>query len=157
MFWYAIVSLTVIFAMPAYVLWRVATMPAVQRRVSRRWRIVLSVVLCVLFPIVSALAHSNGTFNHWIAWSFLFSMCLLAVDLVTVFGFVLRNITHRLRLLALAAGLLLCVIAHIQGARPPVVVEHEVFLQGLPTELDGTVLAAVADTHIGERQRIGLA
>jgi uncharacterized protein len=92
----------------------------------------------------------NGSYlHHWIACLFLISICLLAVDLVTVFGFVLRNITHRLRLLALSAGILLCVMAHIQGSRPPVVTEHEIVMQGLPGELDETVLAAVADTHIG--------
>ncbi len=150
MFWKVLYVITPIFLMPAYVFWRVATLPAVQRRLSRRWVYFVAVVLWVLSPIlIMYLIESGSYLYHWIASMFLIALCLLAVDLGTVFGLVLRRITDRLRLMALAAGLLLCVIAFVQGSRPPVVTEHEVVLQGLPTELDGTVLVAVADTHIG--------
>ena len=125
-------------------------MPAVQRRIPRRWMNFVAVVLWVSLPfIVVMIIEYNNFLYHWIACLFLIALCLLAVDLVTVFGFVLRRNTHKLRLMALSAGLLLCLIAHVQGFRPPVVVEQEIVLQGLPSELDGAVLAAMADTHIG--------
>jgi predicted MPP superfamily phosphohydrolase len=41
------------------------------------------------------------------------------------------------------------VIALIQGLRPPVVNDYEVCLDGLPAEMDGTVLVAMADCHLG--------
>jgi hypothetical protein len=48
----------------------------------------------------------------------------------------------------LAAGLL-SVFALVQGMRPPVVRDHEVHLAGLPPEMDGMVIVAVSDLHLG--------
>jgi uncharacterized protein len=147
--WKILFLITPIFLLPAYVFWRVATVATVPRRISRRWFIAIVVALLVLVHVGIIFSGSSSLLYHWIACLFLIFISLLAVDFVTAFGFFLQRIVQKLRLFALAAGLMLCAVAHIQGFRPPVVVEHEIVLKGLPSELDGTVLAAVADTHIG--------
>jgi hypothetical protein len=43
----------------------------------------------------------------------------------------------------------LSVIALVQGLRAPVVREHDVYLSALPDEMDGTVIVAMSDLHIG--------
>jgi len=47
------------------------------------------------------------------------------------------------------AGLLLSFLALVQGFRAPVVASYDVTLPSLPANLDGTVLVAVSDTHLG--------
>ena len=147
-----VASLLLVFAvislMHAYVFWRAATVSAVQRCISRRWLIIVAVALWVLFP-VGSIYIGIDLMVHWIVILFLTSPILLAVDLVTGFGFFLPRIARQLRGLALATGLLMTVTAVVQGMRPPVVRQYEVHLSGLPAELDGTVLAAIADTHVG--------
>ena len=49
----------------------------------------------------------------------------------------------------MAVGAVLSVTALVQGMRPPVIQNYEVHLPGLPEEMDGTVLAAVSDMHLG--------
>jgi len=80
---------------------------------------------------------------------FLTFIAMLLTDLVTGFGLLLPRLAPWLRLGALGVGALLSLIAVIQGMRPPVVREYEVHLRGLPQEMDGTVLVAVSDLHLG--------
>lgn len=131
--------------MHAYVFWRAATVPAVQRRISRRWLIIVAVALWVLFY--------TGFFGiytmDWIGTLLLTFLVVLAADIFSGFGFFLPRIAGQLRGMALAVGLVISVTALVQGMRPPEVHEHEVYLNGLPTELDGTVLAAISDMHAG--------
>ena len=149
---------TAVSLMHAYVFWRAATVPALQRRISRRWLIIVAVALWALFYIGRTYRHSGSWLlsgfleiytMHWAASLLLTSVVVLAADIVSGFGFFLPRIARQLRGLALAAGLLMSVTALVQGMRPPVVTEHEVFLQGLPQELDGTVVAVISDTHVG--------
>ena len=144
--------------MHAYVFWRLATLRAVRRYIPRRWLIIVAVLLGALYYIGRVYRHSGGGLlagmfeiytMHWTAAMFLTSLTVLTADLVTGFGFFLPRFASRLRGLALVTGLLMSVTALVQGLRPPAVTEHEVFLQGLPADLDGTVLAAIADTHVG--------
>jgi predicted MPP superfamily phosphohydrolase len=86
---------------------------------------------------------------NWIGVLFLLLVALLAIDVVTVFGFVLPRFAPSLRGLSLGAGGVLCVVALVQGLRAPVVQNHEVQLAGLPASSDGTVLILASDFHLG--------
>jgi drug/metabolite transporter (DMT)-like permease len=71
------------------------------------------------------------------------------VDVITVFGFFLPRLAPSLRGWALLAGGVLAAIALAQGLRPPVVQNYEVRLAGLSGEMDGKVLVAMSDLHLG--------
>ncbi|MEJ2696241.1 MAG: metallophosphoesterase, partial [Candidatus Sulfobium sp.] len=64
-------------------------------------------------------------------------------------GLFLRRLAPSLRGLALLAGISFSLIAVFQGMRPPVVRSYEVSLPDLPRSLDGTVVVAVSDLHVG--------
>jgi len=83
---------------------------------------------------------------------FLIFISLLAIDLVTVFGFLMPRRAPSLRGWALAAGVALSLVALFQGLRPPVVQSYDVTLNGLPDELDGTVVVAMSDLHLGSQR-----
>lgn len=141
-----------------YVFWRATSVPLVRRHVPRKMVIGLGAILWAGFVLarvfrrgglgpLSAPLESFGM--TWLAALFLISTCLLAADIVTCFGFVLSRLAASLRGWALAVGVGLSVVALIQGARPPSVQSHTVQLDGLPAELDGTVLVAMSDLHLG--------
>jgi len=143
----------------AYVFWRAATVPAITRRVSRRALAVAGLGLWGSAFVLRAFARDAGglaallfelAVMHWLAILFLAALALLAVDLVTAFGWLWRGAAPALRGRALLVALLLAATALIQGLRPPVVSDHEVTLEGLPSELDGTTLVALSDLHLGE-------
>jgi predicted MPP superfamily phosphohydrolase len=144
--------------MQLYVFWRAATVPWLARRAPRRILIGAGIVLWLLFLASRFLEHSAGGVwgrllelvgMDWLAAMFLLFVCLLAVDLVTVFGRVFRRRAPFFRGWALAVGGLLVLAAIVQGMRPPVVTRHDVRLAGLPPELDGTVIVALSDLHLG--------
>ncbi len=144
--------------MHIYVFWRAASVPLVNRRVSRKLLIGAAVVLWAMFYFGLVFGHGGtGALAvtlellgmNWMGMLFLASVCLLAIDLVTGFGFLLPRLAPSLRGWALFAGAVLSVIALIQGSRPPVVQSYEVRLGGLPHEMDGTVLVGVSDLHVG--------
>ena len=85
----------------------------------------------------------------WLGCLFLLSSSLLAVELITGGGWLLPGLAPPLRALALLAGLILSVLALYQGNRAPVVDRFEVTLPRLPTALDGTVVVAISDLHVG--------
>lgn len=89
----------------------------------------------------------------WLGITFVMSLCLLAADLLGGFGFWWRRHTQRIRAAGAVAGVLLAAFALFQGMRAPVIVEREVVMQGLPQALDGTVIAAVSDIHLGAQRR----
>ncbi len=141
-----------------YVLWRLLSLPWVRRRVS--WK--------VLVPITALLwaaglgqryldraglevvaAPLEWFVMNWLGTLFLIFVCLLAIDLITLFGFVFRRQVVMLRTVGLVAGVVLAGIALVQGLRPPVVNDYEVRLAGLPPQYDGLVIAAISDMHIG--------
>lgn len=86
---------------------------------------------------------------NWMALLFLTSIPLFLIDLVTLFGFIMPRLSSSLRGFAVLIGTILSVIALFQGLRPPVVEKYEVNLPGLPDALDGTVLIALSDMHLG--------
>jgi len=144
--------------MHIYVFWRTATVPFVRRQVPLPVLIGVGVVLWVIFYLGRFVGH-HGTGvaaatleflgMNWMAMLFLTSVPLLAVDLITAFGWFMPRLAKVLRGWALVAGAVLSIIALFQGLRPPVVQSYEVRIDGLPGEMDGTVIVALSDMHLG--------
>ena len=155
---FGIILTSVVTIMHAYVFLRAASVPLVKRHVPRKILIAVAVALWAGFLLgrvfdrggTGALARTGELLGMiWMGVLFLTSVALLATDLLTGFGLFLRRLAPRLRGVALAAGGVLSVIALIQGLRPPVVQSYDVHLAGLPDEMDGTVIVAMSDLHIG--------
>lgn len=85
----------------------------------------------------------------WMPVLFLASVPLLATDIITGFGFLFPRYAPTLRGYALIIGGVLCIIAFVQGHRPPVIQNYEVHLSGLPREMNGRILVAMSDMHLG--------
>lgn len=152
------ILLSAVTAMHVYVFWRADSVPLLKRHVSRRLLFGAGGALWVVFCLGRFLGHGGtGALSvaleflgmNWMAVIFLAAVSLLAVDLLTGFGLLLPRLAPSLRGLALVAGGVLSAIALVQGLRPPVVQDYEVYLSGLPREMDGTVLVAMSDLHVG--------
>ncbi|MFA6148143.1 MAG: metallophosphoesterase [bacterium] len=144
--------------MHVYVFGRAASVPFVKRHIPRNLLVGAGVLLwIVVFAArfhgrdgsagVSMMLESIGM--TWLGMLFLTSLSLLAMDLLTGFGVLLPRRAPSLRGWALVAGGLLSATALVQGFRPPTVEEYEVRLPGLPGPMDGMVLVAMSDLHIG--------
>jgi predicted MPP superfamily phosphohydrolase len=141
-----------------YVFGRAASVPFLKRFIHRNLIIGFGVALWVLFFFAILFRHGgSGTLAmvlelfgmNWMAILFLLCVPLLAVDLVTGFGFLLSHFAPSLRGWALMIGVALSVIGFIQGFRPPVMQSYEVRLPGISQEMDGTVIVAMSDLHLG--------
>jgi predicted MPP superfamily phosphohydrolase len=142
----------------AYVFWRAASVPVIKRCVPRSALVVLAAALWASLFLSLYLGHDgSGALARllelfgmtWLAVLFLSFVALLVTDLVTGFGLLLPRLALRLRGWALLGAGVLSVFALVQGLRPPVVREYEVRLAGLPPAMDGTVLVALSDLHLG--------
>ena len=146
--------------MHLYVFWRAASVPFVDRHVRRKILIGAGVILWAVFFFGRVIGHGGtgvpaGTLEflgmNWMAVLFLIFVSLLAIDLVTLFGLLVPRLSPSLRGWAVLLGLGLSAIALFQGLRPPVVEKYEVSLPGLPEAMDGTVLVALSDMHLGSQ------
>lgn len=145
-------------AMHLYVFGRATAAPLLTQHVSRPTIVVAGLVLWAVFVAGRTFGHGGvGTLARalemlgmtWMAALFLIFVCLLAADALTGFGLLFSRSAPAVRGWGLAAGILLAAVALVQGLRPPAVVRHEVHLQGLPNDLDDTILVAVSDLHLG--------
>ncbi|MGD2186149.1 MAG: metallophosphoesterase [Desulfobacterales bacterium] len=141
-----------------YVFWRIASVPLMNRHVPLILLVVTGVFLwAILF--VGRLFHHSGSgalaatielFGMlWMGTLFLLFIPLLTMDVITAFGFLLPRLAPSLRGWALLVGVVLTVIALVQGLRPPVTQTYEVRLAGLSEEMDGKVFVAMSDLHLG--------
>jgi uncharacterized protein len=155
---FGIVLILLCAIMQAYVVWRATGVPAITRRVPKWGVIVAGAALWLLLVLGRTLGHdATGTWAVWLervgmTWLgclLLLSTCLLAVDLVAWLPVIPKPTGGALRGWALVAGLVLSVVAVVQALRPPAIVDYEVRLPGLPVALDGTVLVALSDLHLG--------
>jgi predicted MPP superfamily phosphohydrolase len=146
--------------MHIYVFWRAASVPFVNRHVPRKIFIGAGVILWAIFFFGRVIGHGGtgvltGTLEFlgmsWMAVLFLTFIPLLVIDLSTLFGFLIPRLSPSLRGWALLVGIVLSVIALFQGLRPPVVQKYEVSLPRLPDAMDGTVLIALSDMHLGSQ------
>lgn len=144
--------------MHVYVFWRACSVPFLKRHVPRRYLIGTGVVFWLVFVLGHNLGHSStGPLAHalelfgmnWMGMMLLTTVSLFTIDVITAFGLFLHRTAPYLRGLGLIAGVVLSLIALIQGLRPPVVHHYEVRLPGLPAQMDGTVLVAMSDLHLG--------
>lgn len=155
-FGYILVSIFTV--LHIYVVWRAASVPFLKRHIPVTFIIGAGVLLWASFFLGRVVGHGGsrvvaGTLEFismtWMAVLFLLFVSLLAVDLITVFGFLLSRLAPSLRGWALVAGVVLSVIALVQGFRPPVLQNYEVRVPGLSQEMDGTVIVAMSDLHLG--------
>ena len=146
--------------MHIYVFWRTASVPFLVRHMPRTFLIGLGVLLWVIFLLGRIIGHDRpgvlaGILESlgmtWMAVLFLTFISLLLIDIVTLFGFFMPRLSLTLRGWALLAGMILSMIALAQGLRPPVIQKYEVAVSGLPNAMDGTVLVALSDTHLGSQ------
>ncbi len=152
------ILIIVVTLMQCYVFWRAASVPIVRRYLPRYRLIALWIGLWCLFLAsrVNGLQETGSVAvvleflgMTWMAILFLMSVALIAVEVITGLGFFLARLVPVLRGAALVAGALLSVLALIQGMRAPVVSNYDVYLDGLPPQLDGMVIVALSDLHLG--------
>jgi len=150
------ILISVITLLHIYVFWRIGSVPLIARLMPQKFLLGIGLLFWAVFFLGRVYGHNRtgvaaATLEfigmNWMASLFLIFVALLAVDIVTGFGFLLPRVTPALRGWALIAGALLSVIALVQGLRPPVVQSYEVRLAGLPARLDGLVLVAMSDLH----------
>ena len=141
-----------------YILWRVASVPRLARLISRKGLVAIGVVLWVVFFFGRVFGHDGtgivaATFEFvgmsLFGWVLLVAMTLFVVEVGTVFGHAFSKWAPTLRGWGMVAGTILCGVALVQGLRAPAVISYDVTAPGLPAELDGTVLVAVSDAHLG--------
>lgn len=89
----------------------------------------------------------------WLGILFCMTQYVLVADIVTGFGFWLKTWAPRILATGVLAGVAVSTFAIFQALRAPAIVEHELTLPGLPETLDGTVLVAISDTHLGAQRR----
>ena len=156
MFGTILISITTF--MHVYVFWRAASIPFIKEHVPLKILIGTGVVLWIIFFAGRIIGHDGTGYPaaileffgmNWMAALFLIFTALLLTDIVTCFGFIIPRFSPRLRGWALSIGITLSIIALVQGMRPPVVKEYEVFLPNLPDAMDKTVLVALSDMHLG--------
>jgi predicted MPP superfamily phosphohydrolase len=152
------ILILVVTLMQGYVFWRAASVPLVRRRILQKHLISIGVTLWALFFLVRVIGTKAPGYMAAIlellsmtcmAMLFLMSVTLFAVEVMTGFGFFLKQIVPSLRGIALIAGGVMSAIALVQGMRDPVVQCYDVYLARLPEELDGTVIVALSDLHLG--------
>lgn len=155
---FGVILILVVTLMQGYVFWRAASTPFVRRHISQKRLFTLGFALWALFLFCRiAVKGEMGSLTAileflsmtWLAVLFLMSVALFTVEILTCFGFFLKKMSPNLRELALVVGGILSVIALIQGLRAPIVQSYDVYLAKLPRELDGTVIVALSDLHLG--------
>ena len=142
-----------------YVFVRLDSIRCMDRRINRKALLVCGISLWLLFVVGRELGgHGPGFIPvaldmfsmHWMGSLFVVAVAFLLADLVTGFGLLFKPGVSGIRLTALVVGLLMTVLAHVQGFRAPVVERYDVTMTDLPADLDGLTVATMADFHAGE-------
>ncbi len=154
------ILITACTAMQLYLFWRLSSVPPIKRHVSHKMLIATGSFLWIILILGRVLGHGGTTFPAfimeyvgmlWLALLFLVFFPLLLTDIITLFGFLFPKWSPSLRGFAILIGVLFSGIALIQGYRAPVMDKFEVTLPGLPESLDGTVVIAMSDIHLGSQ------
>jgi predicted MPP superfamily phosphohydrolase len=141
-----------------YVGWRLWSLPAFASPAGHLWLVIGLAAFYVSYPLGRYLYHHGwsrlGTVleycgGMWMGTLVILISALAIVDLVTLFGLVLRPWVLPLRVGAIGVALVLAVVAWIGGYVRPRTVELEVELRNLPASGDGLVVAHLTDLHLG--------
>lgn len=160
MFW--LIFTTIITICHFLVFWRASSIPFFQRQLPRRVLVTIGLLLWLLFISGLFYGHSHDTIVSywlemggmiWMGTLFLLTSSLLVVEIVTGCGWFFPSLASAFRGFALVVGLVLSGIALHQGTKAPVVSNFEVIMPSLPPALDGTVVVAMSDLHLGTLQR----
>jgi len=144
--------------MHVYVFWRMASVPIIARHFSPLILAMAAVILWGSFLLPRFLENRGLDFiaqpleyigTNWLGVLFLLFICLLAADILTGFGFLFHRIAPAIRGWALLAGILLSIIAFVQGLRPPVISDYDIKMANLRDDADGLVVVAISDLHVG--------
>ena len=141
-----------------YVGWRLWTVPPFASPTGHRVLLISLAFLYVSYPLGRFLYHHDwtrlGTLLEygggvWMGTLVVLLSTLGVVDLVTLFGLVLKPWVMPLRIGAIGIALVLAFVAWIGGYVRPRTVELEVELRNLPASADGLVVAHLTDLHLG--------
>lgn len=155
---FGVILISVVTLMQFYVFRRAASVPFILRYLSRKQLLGISTVLwamLVFSRVIDALQPGLlATVTEfigmaWLGMLFLMLAALLTVEVATGFGFWFKPYQLRFRGAALLVASVLSAIALVQGTRAPIIQPYEVYLPELPSELDGTVMVALTDMHLG--------
>jgi hypothetical protein len=141
----------------AYLAWRAASVPRLARHIPRWSLIAVVAALWASFLVPRSFERAGGVFGgalewvamNWLGVLFLLLISMLAAEIATGFGVLVRRHAGRVRGWALLAGAALSAVAFVQGFRAPAIRDYEVRIAGLPADQDGTVVAVIADLHLG--------
>ena len=155
---FGIILISIITLVQIYTFCRIASVPFVTRYIPRKILIIIGMLLWIICfaGLIYGHYHTGAIAvilefigMNWMGILFLIFTCILAVDIVTVFGFLMPKLSVKIRGMALITGILFSIIALFQGIRPPVIQNYDVNLSGLPDNLDGKVIVGMSDMHIG--------
>jgi predicted MPP superfamily phosphohydrolase len=141
-----------------YVGWRLWSLPVFADPKGHRVLLIGLAILYVSYPVGRILYHHGwprlGTAVEygggiWMGTLVLLLSALALVDVVTVFGLVLKPWVVQMRTAAIGVAVVLAVVAWIGGIVRPRTVELEVELPKLPAAADGLVVAQLTDLHLG--------
>jgi uncharacterized protein len=141
-----------------YVFWRISSIPIVKQHIPIKYILFMALILfATLFLGFGVGRNQIGIFASilqiisvsWMGVLLLTFISFLAADIFTGFGFFFPKYASSVRGWALVVGVFLSLIGFVQANRAPVVDKYEVYLSGLPKELDGIVIMAIGDTHVG--------
>jgi predicted MPP superfamily phosphohydrolase len=141
-----------------YVGWRLWSLPVFADPKGHRVLLIGLAILYVSYPVGRILYHHGwprlGTAVEygggiWMGTLVLLLSALALVDVVTVFGLVLKPWVVQMRTAAIGVALVLAFVAWIGGIVRPRTVELAVELPKLPAAADGLVVAQLTDLHLG--------
>ena len=141
-----------------YVGWRLWSLPLFANPTGHRILLLSLAVLYVSYPLGRYLYHHGwpriGTVleyggGAWMGTLVLLLSALGIVDVVTLFGLVLKPWVMQLRAAAIGVAVLLAIVAWIGGFVRPRTVKLEVELPNLQASADGLVVAHLTDLHLG--------
>ncbi len=89
--------------------------------------------------------------TYWMGTFLLLVVALLAVEILTLGGFVFRTHAPAFRAGSLGLGLLLALIAMVQARRAPEITRYDLVVPTLRAEDEGKQIAVLTDLHLGDR------
>ena len=152
------ILISIITVFHVYVFLRLASVPVVKRHIPKKILFGVCILLWAVFYLGRVYGHNgNGALAAgiefagmtWMGTVMLVFICVLAVDIVTLFGLLFRQKAPAIRGWAFVAGIGLAAFALFQGMRAPVITDYEIEMNGLPKIYDGLIVVALADTHLG--------